>query len=169
MGMIDKNTINIGRQFEFDVAKTCAVFFMIVVHVFEYTVTYDKSSLWYLVEFFGCAPSAGTFMFSMGLGMVYTRHDSPIEFARRGIKLLIAGYLLNFFRETLLLIVVNTFFEESSYSGGSLFGTFMFVDILQFAGIAFYGLVQETRTETRDDPCQCDCHEFIGKPDTGLI
>ena len=51
--MIDKNILNTGRQFEFDVAKTCAVFFMIVVHVFEYTVTYDKSPLWYLVEFFG--------------------------------------------------------------------------------------------------------------------
>ena len=70
MRMIDKKIINTGRQFEFDVAKAFAVFFMIVVHVFEHTVIYDKSPLWYLVEFFGCAPSAGVFMFAMGLGMV---------------------------------------------------------------------------------------------------
>ena len=86
MRMIDKKIINTGRQFEVDVAKAFAVFFMIVVHVFEHTVTYDESPLWYLVEFFGCAPSAGVFMFVMGLGMVYTRHDSPADFVRRGIK-----------------------------------------------------------------------------------
>ena len=38
MRMIDKKIINTGRQFEVDVAKAFAVFFMIVVHVFEHTV-----------------------------------------------------------------------------------------------------------------------------------
>ena len=149
MRMIDKKIINTGRQFEVDVAKAFAVFFMIVVHVFEHTVTYDESPLWYLVEFFGCAPSAGVFMFVMGLGMVYTRHDSPADFVRRGIKLLIAGYLLNFFRQTLLLAVVNAFFKESGYDGGSLLGTFMFVDILQFAGTAFLFMALFKKLELR--------------------
>ena len=40
--MIDKNILNTGRQFEFDVAKTFAVFFMIVVHVFEYYDLYHS-------------------------------------------------------------------------------------------------------------------------------
>ena len=93
------------------------------------------SPLWYLVEFFGCAPSAGVFMFVMGLGMVYTRHDSPADFVRRGIKLLMAGYLLNFFRQTLLLAVVNAFFKESGYDGGSLLGTFLKMNDIEFPGV----------------------------------
>ena len=74
-------------------------------------------------------------MFVMGLGMVYTRHDSPADFVRRGIKLLMAGYLLNFFRQTLLLAVVNAFFKESGYDGGSLLGTFLKMNDIEFPGV----------------------------------
>ena len=34
--MLNQNEINTGRQFELDVAKVFAVFFMVTVHVLEY-------------------------------------------------------------------------------------------------------------------------------------
>ena len=135
--IFEKNEVNTGRQFEFDVAKTFAVLFMIVVHVFDHMVNPGSGILLCVVEFFGCPPAAGVFMFSMGLGMVFTRHDEPREFAARGIKLLIMGYVLNFFRETILILLGNILGVENSYEGVSLFSSFMVVDILQFAGIAF--------------------------------
>ena len=63
--------------------------------------------------------------------------------------MLISGYLLNFFRQTLALAVVNAFFKESGYDGGSLLGSFMFVDILQFAGTAFLFMALFKKLELR--------------------
>lgn len=73
--------------------------------------------------------SAPIFMFAMGIGMVYTRHDSAREFIIRGIKLLGLG------------LIVNTMYFLSNYGAGvpleySLL-SFLANDILQFAGLAF--------------------------------
>lgn len=135
--MFSKNEINTGRQLELDVAKAFAVIFMITVHVFDHITDMHGNVFPKIVEFFGCAPAAGVFMFAMGVGMVYTRHDSPKEFAMRGIKLMLIGYVLNFFRETLLILIGRVFSIENSYEDKSLFSTLMTVDILQFAGMAF--------------------------------
>jgi len=129
--------VNDGRQLELDVAKAFAVIFMITVHVFDHMTDMGGEVLPKVVEFLGCAPAAGVFMFAMGVGMVYTRHNSPKEFAFRGLKLLLMGYILNFFRETLLVLVGNIFQIENNYQDESLFSTLMTVDILQFAGISF--------------------------------
>lgn len=135
--MISKAETNTGRQLELDVAKAFAVIFMITVHVFDHMTDLQGTVLPKIVEFLGCSPAAGVFMFAMGVGMVYTKHDSLKEFAVRGIKLMLMGYVLNFFRETLLIIIGNIFSIENSYEGESLFSTLMTVDILQFAGMAF--------------------------------
>lgn len=135
--MTGKAETNTGRQLELDVAKTFAVIFMITVHVFEHMTDMEGTVLPKLVEFLGCPPAAGVFMFAMGVGMVYTKHASPKEFALRGVKLMLMGYALNFFRETLLLLIGKLFSIENSYEGESLFSTLMTVDILQFAGAAF--------------------------------
>lgn len=135
--MFNKLEINNGRQLELDVAKAFAVIFMITVHVFDNMTDMSGNVLPKIVEFLGCPPAAGVFMFTMGVGMVYTRHNSPKEFALRGVKLLLMGYILNFFRETLLILIGQIFNIENSYEGESLFSTLMTVDILQFAGMAF--------------------------------
>ena len=73
--------------------------------------------------------SAPIFMFAMGIGMIYTRHDSPREFIIRGFKLLALG------------LIINTLYFLSNYSAGvpleySLL-SFLANDILQFAGLSF--------------------------------
>ncbi len=97
--MFDLKEVNTGRQFEIDVAKAMAVLFMIGVHTFEQLTDMKNVTLYRIVELLGCPPAAGVFMFAMGIGMVYTKHNSPTEFARRGGKLILMGIVLNFFRE----------------------------------------------------------------------
>lgn len=135
--MFVKDEINNTRQLELDVAKAFAVIFMITVHVFDHMTAMNGKFLPKFVELLGCPPAAGVFMLAMGVGMVYTRHNSPKEFAVRGVKLLIMGYVLNFFRETLLVWIASLLQIENSYENESLFSTLMTVDILQFAGAAF--------------------------------
>jgi hypothetical protein len=118
--VFSKEEVNAKRQFEYDVAKAFAIVFMILVHTVD-QITAGEGSLYCAIEFFGCAPSACVFMISMGLGIVFTRHRSPRDFLLRGAKLLIAAYLLNFFRETLLLILGNALNVENDYQGVSLF------------------------------------------------
>jgi len=115
---------------------------MILVHCYDYSPIYLSSDgaispLGTLIEFLGAQPAAPVFMFCMGIGLVYTRHNSPSEFARRGIKLFITGYLLNIYRTAFVV-------------GGGLAGALgehelfplvwafaLCVDILPFAGLAF--------------------------------
>lgn len=135
--ILSKDKINTKRQFEFDVAKYFATLFMVIVHTFDHMTTTYGYVIPRIIEFLGCTPSACVFMFAMGLGMVYTRHNSAKEFLKRGIHLIILGYLLNFFRETLLLIIGNIFNVSNSYQDVSIFSSLMNVDILQFAGLSF--------------------------------
>ena len=103
---------------------------MIITHYFAFcsfgSVNYGKitNTVFILTQ---C--SAPIFMFAMGIGMAYTRHDSPKEFIVRGIKLLLLG------------LIINTMYFLSNYAAGvpleySLL-SFLANDILQFAGLSF--------------------------------
>ena len=122
--------VNTGRQIEWDFAKAFAIILMIVTHYFAFcsfgNVDYGKTTdaLFIMTQF-----SAPIFMFAMGIGMAYTRHNTPKEFIIRGIKLLILGF------------IVNTMYFLSNYGAGvpleySLL-SFLANDILQFAGLSF--------------------------------
>ena len=54
-----------------------AVLFMIGVHTFEQLTDMKNVALYRIVEFLGCPPAAGVFMFAMGIGMVYTKTTAP--------------------------------------------------------------------------------------------
>ena len=122
--------VNTGRQIEWDFAKVFAIILMIITHYFAFcsfgSVNYGKitNTVFILTQ---C--SAPIFMFAMGIGMAYTRHDSPKEFIVRGIKLLLLG------------LIINTMYFLSNYAAGvpleySLL-SFLANDILQFAGLSF--------------------------------
>lgn len=128
--LFSSQKVNKGRQIEWDFAKFFAIILMIITHYFAFcsfgNVDYGKvtNAIFILTE---C--SAPIFMFAMGIGMVYTRHNSPKEFIVRGIKLLFLG------------LIVNTMYFLSNYAAGvpleySLL-SFLANDILQFAGISF--------------------------------
>jgi len=135
---LEREKINTGRQPEFDLAKVIAVFFMIIIHVADQmgTVMGTQGAFPVLLDLIGGPLAAPVFMFAMGVGMVYTRHDAPEEFAKRGLRLLLAGYVLNFFRETILILIAHVCAVETTYDK-SIIDTIGTVDILQFAGMTF--------------------------------
>jgi len=115
---------------------------MILVHCYDYSPIYLSSDgaispLGTLIEFLGAQPAAPVFMFCMGIGLVYTRHNSPGEFARRGIKLFITGYLLNLYRTAFVVAggLTGALGEQSPMPLVWAFA--LCVDILPFAGLAF--------------------------------
>lgn len=134
--------MNKVRQFEVDFVKFSAIFFMICIHVYEQLGGYDYKHLLStsffrnIVEFLGGPMAAPVFMFAMGMGMVYTSHNSPGEFIKRGWKLLFLGFALNFFRETLLEILGNLILGMD-YSFDYISDGFLNIDILHFAGMTF--------------------------------
>lgn len=99
--------VNTGRQIEWDFSKVFAIILMITTHYFAFcsfgSVDYGKITD---IGFILTQCSAPIFMFAMGIGMAYTRHDSPREFIVRGIKLLMLG------------LIVNTMYFLSNYTAG---------------------------------------------------
>ena len=136
------NTHNNTRLIEVDVAKAFAIIYMVVDHVYERMSVVDRvatlpdSALRNIIEFAGGPLSAPVFMFSMGIGMMYTRHNSHEDFMKRGFRLLIAGYILNFVRFTGPLMALKAMGVDADY-GYSVLDTFFWVDIFQFAGLSF--------------------------------
>lgn len=131
--------VNKGRQPAFDLCKTFCIVLMILCHVFyaiKYSTTESLNATYIahnLVRLLG----AQFFMFSMGMGLAYTKNDSAKSCARRGVILLLTGYLLNFLREILPWIVTGTYPMFSSIMTNDKFLMLLSCDILQFAGLAF--------------------------------
>ncbi len=137
---ISKEEVNSGRQKEFDYAKTVAIIFMVLIHVWEeltkINIQVMPEGFMHNMFQFGAGPlAAPMFMFSMGVGMMYSSHTTPKELFRRGINLFITAYLLNFFRSGLLYFICGMAKKQ--------FDARMFIyinlngDILQFAGLSF--------------------------------
>lgn len=130
-----------NRLFEVDCVKFFAIFFMICIHVYEQLGRYDFSVLpngmfRNLMEFAGGPLAAPIFMFTMGIGMIYTRHNTVGEFIKRGFKLLLIGFALNFVREAVPKIIGNLAFGME-FSFDEIMGGFLNIDILEFAGMSF--------------------------------
>ncbi len=128
------------RLFEVDSVKFFAIIFMVCVHVYEQFGNWnfygDMPGTLYrnTLEFLGGPLAAPVFMFCMGIGMIYTRHSTTADFVKRGIKLLLMGYALNFVRQTLPMLIGMIIGIETEYS---LIGGLLNVDILPFAGMVF--------------------------------
>lgn len=142
-----------ARLFEVDAAKFFAIIFMICVHVYERFGSFDFDSAIpdtpyrNIVEFLGGPLAAPVFMFCMGIGMIFTRHSEPTDFIKRGLKLWIMGYALNFFRQTLLMMIADALGVDTGFS---LIGGLLNVDILPFAGMAFItiGIMKKLKVPT---------------------
>lgn len=155
LDLFSKEPVNTGRQPEMDFAKCLAIVFMVFVHVLICCPTTVPAHSPYdlIVNFLGAPPAAPVFMFCLGVGLVYSRHSTPNLLVRRGLWLWFLGYLLNFLRGTLPLLVGASWIDPATpLLGGAsvqqvaLRHLFM-VDILPFAGLAFlfFALVKQFR------------------------
>lgn len=151
MKLFTKENVNNGRQIEFDIAKVVCILGMVFVHCFEELPMIEGSAggdaaYYVFVVVLDCLFGAGTFMTSMGLGIAYTWKDNPDSYIRRGLKIFLMGYALNFlhdglrgFLEYLILGDMDILMESVNYA--------FYVDIMIFAGLALmaYGFLKKLK------------------------
>ncbi|MGD8191901.1 heparan-alpha-glucosaminide N-acetyltransferase domain-containing protein [Brevibacillus ginsengisoli] len=132
---------NSKRIYYLDFARGLAVFFMIMQHAMilhERTSGEGATLLGNLFVLLGTAPAAPVFIFIMGI-FTNRSQKSVKENMIRGCKLFAFGYVLNFIRFTLPLVLVGGPYDSESDPFALLF----VVDIFQLAGlslICFSGL-----------------------------
>lgn len=76
------------------------------------------------------------FMFAMGIGMCYTKKDQPLDFIKRGLFIFIAGYVFNIVYYLPVLLIEYPALGYTVTTNNYIY-SFMGVDIMQFAGLAF--------------------------------
>lgn len=96
-----------------------------------------EDDFWYFLgeDFFGSYFFvAHGFMFAMGVGMMYTKKGDTASLLRRGIQLYLLGYVLNFLRYGIYLIIADL---ASGKILAETWEALFAIDILHFAGLAF--------------------------------
>lgn len=150
-GIFTEDKINRGRQRELDVAKGLAVIFMVIVHTYEvYGESVEGTMFSQVVEFLGSPPAAPVFMFLLGVGVVYSRKNTPKILFVRGIKIFVLGYVLNFIRDFIPYMILGKMdndLESIEEAWNSLLG----IDILMFAGLTlmFFALVKKYKVKNQ--------------------
>lgn len=147
--------VNTGRQIELDIAKCLAIFFMIFLHCLMVTSGFNNNISLFMqrgiAQLLGGPFAAPVFMFTMGVGMVYSRNQDPVYLIRRGIKLMLLGVVVNvgeFFLPHFLAGKLLGKWDIFPIAGGLLL---FCVDILAFAGMAMIlvGVLKKLRLTGR--------------------
>lgn len=137
---------NTGRQIELDIAKAFAIIFMVWCHTLEEFNDELSGILPTIIDdFLGGPFAAPVFMFCMGIGVVYSKNNTPQQMMKRGCRILLTGYFLNLIRYGIPAVI--THFCGGSATEYTNSGQLFFeVDILEFAGPAFFimGLLKLT-------------------------
>jgi len=138
--------VNKGRQVELDIARGLAVLFMVLIHIQQYFSSPEAQETLFgtIVDFVGGIPAAPVFMFLLGVGIIYSRKSDLKSFLKRGLLLIVAGYLLNLLRGTLPNLMQWMVLGEEQYFTKAL-NELMYVDIFQFSGLAMilFGIIKK--------------------------
>ena len=136
---LQKPELHTSRQFNLDLLKAAAIVCMIMCHpVFmlaQHLPNYLDDYAYFVADcIFGVYLFvAHAFMFAMGFGIVFSRKNEPVQLIRRGIRILVLAYVLNFLRYGIYVLIdgliEGEFMEEA-------LAAFVGQDILHFAGFA---------------------------------
>lgn len=137
-GWLKKEETNTSRQYDLDLLKALAIVCMIICHcviTFGYYHSGYENDFWYwfgetvLGQYLAVAHA---FMFAMGVGFIYTE-KKPVKLVKRGVKIFILGYVLNFLRYGAAALIYDLIMGE--FAPDTLEALFC-PDIFQFAGLA---------------------------------
>lgn len=137
MNFLADKKVNTGRQKELDIAKALAIILMIFCHVIVFA---SFSNILIAPEFelilnqAAANIAAPVFMFCMGIGIIFSRHNQYDLLIKRGAKLLLMGYFVNIGSQILPNVLGHML--NTSNAPITLLALFK-VDILVFAGVAF--------------------------------
>lgn len=127
---------------ELDIARGIAIFLMILQHLWLLIgAHYINSELLNLIFFLtGTVFAAPVFLFLMGVNVNNSQHNAPGYFFKRGLLLIVLGYLLSFLRFFLPIILAQHFNfinnpEDIIYKIKPIYYLLQ-VDILQLAGLS---------------------------------
>lgn len=101
--IFSQEEINMGRQREFDYLKGLFMLLIYLIHAFQATSSPESPAVQW-IYMFATMSGAAIFIFVMGLGTVYSRNATPIEFVKSGIRMIIYQYLNNIAYVAALLI-----------------------------------------------------------------
>ncbi|MCG8514489.1 MAG: DUF1624 domain-containing protein, partial [Halanaerobiales bacterium] len=120
-----------------DIARGLAILFMIAQHsmlVHEVNEGEGSSILGNIFLLLGTAPAAPVFLIIMGIFIANSKASTQRNIIR-GIKIFLLGYVLNFARFTVPLLIAGAL--GSPYTEGETpLDYFLAVDILQLAGLS---------------------------------
>ena len=142
-----KEPCNTGRQLNIDVAKCYEIVAMILVHSLVFLGVNVETGFGYVADLWiGGFMGAPVFVVCMGVGIAYSRNNTPKAIISRGAFLLLAGYILNFLRTTPLALsffLRGLFMEHLEQITTLLLAG----DIFQFAGLAliFFGILRHIK------------------------
>ena len=150
-GIFSDEEVNTGRQPELDLTKAVVIFSLAMIHTFVCATPPEKLEYWGVPYFFdsvrGGPLAAPMFMLSMGIGLAYSRHNTPRQLASRGLITLERGALLNVCRYLLPMLSAYLITRDRSFCLDPLPYYFFGNDILQFAGLAFFLMALFSRFE----------------------
>lgn len=135
--------LNDKRQINIDFAKVLAIIFMIMIHTYMgYLEDFSEGFLYVLNSVLAGPLSAPVFMVSMGVGFAYTKKQEPKNFIKRGLGVLLLGYLLNLFMFPASLQGILS--ESKEVIIDSVIVNLTYGDIFHFAGLAMilFGLLR---------------------------
>ena len=99
-----KNPSPSERRPELDLLKVVAIIGMIICHAVymlgAHHANYEQDVAYFVGDYiFGSYLAvAHAFMFAMGVGIVYSKKNKPIDLVKRGVCLYVLAFVLNFFR-----------------------------------------------------------------------
>ena len=131
--------INTSRQWELDLARAVIIFCLALIHVTIECTTDEGlcSGIPYLFDTVIGGPfSAPMYMFVMGVGMCYTRRNTPRDHFIRGAKIFAIGYALNICRFLIPYSIGYWITGDYATYIEPLLYKVLCNDILTFAGLA---------------------------------
>lgn len=148
MKIFDRSDCNCERQIELDMAKTFCIIGMVLVHCYgmlSYNQTGNSGLVFVLIYILNTIFGAPTFLICMGIGLVYSRKNTPEKILARGFRLLAVSLAFNTVRFGVPYILSYWVYNEFSFP--FLFSCIFYVDVLTFAGLALilFGLLKKLK------------------------
>ena len=130
-----------SRYLYLDILKTIALILMPLPHIYEIADGLEMLEAGFPFEKIDTILGVlylfitSLFLFSMGCGLVLTKKNTPADYARRGLKLLLIGFVLNIVRAAIPYLFMGLLIDSSYYI--EALNWMVLSDILYFDGLFF--------------------------------
>ena len=139
VSFLKKEEINTTRLYNLDLFKALTIVCMIFSHsmmiLARHRVGYENDIIYFFsnVILANYIFSGHVYVFSMGVGIVFTKKNAPADYIKRGVTLFLLGYVLMFFSFHIYMLIEAVIIGEYKRQ---MFLKFLTPDFFEFAGLA---------------------------------